>query len=97
VERSDTHRVTMRRHDHYRRNLLAGAAFFFTVNPAQRLTRSKAMGFARAQPILRAIGVPAAESELTTAEQLTATEGACSPSGGAWEWPDLRDCGAFGF
>jgi hypothetical protein len=45
----------MRRHDHYRRNLLAGAAFFFTVNPAQRLTRSKAMGFARAQPILRAV------------------------------------------
>jgi hypothetical protein len=34
VERSDTHRVTMRRHDHYRRNLLAGA-FFFTVNLAQ--------------------------------------------------------------
>jgi hypothetical protein len=35
------------------RLFIAGGSFFFTVNLAKRhLTRSKAMGFARAQPIL---------------------------------------------
>jgi hypothetical protein len=65
VERSETHHLPpcyARAVANYRRNFICGGSFFFTANLAERrlrllvdyIVRRKMMGFAAAQPILRA-------------------------------------------